>query len=109
MGGLLGPAINTYYNRGTRRKIEQKIPKLVRQGSLSDLFDLIDNAERRAIDTSGFAEAQTEYTTAEEEVRELTEGEEARSHSAESSGHHAAAVASFLFMVFIVTLLFAFG
>jgi hypothetical protein len=109
MGGLLGPAINTYYNRGTRREIEREIPKLVRQGSLPDLFDLIDNAERRAIDTSGFAEAQTEYTTAEEEVKELMEGEEERAHSAESSGHHAAAVTSFLFMVFIVTLLFVFG
>jgi hypothetical protein len=109
MGGLLGPAINTYHNRGTRREIERDIPKLIRQGSLPDLFDLIQNANRRALDISGFAEAQTEYTIAEEEVRELMEGEDKRASSAESSGHHAAAVTSFLFMVFIVTLLFAFG
>ena len=109
MGGLLGPAINTYYNRSTRREIEGEIPKLVRQGSLPDLFDLIDNAERRKDDMNGFEEAQAEYATAEAEVKELTENEEERANSAESSGHHASAVTSFLFMAFIVTLVFIFG
>ena len=109
MGGLLGPAINTYYNRGTRSEIEREIPKLVRQGSLPDLFDLVDNAEQRAIDKNGFIGAQSEYTATEGEVINLTEGEEERTHSAQDSGYHAAAVTSFLFMVFIVTLLFAFG
>ena len=109
MGGLLGPAINSYYNRTTRREIEGEIPKLVRQGSLPDLFDLIDNAERRRDDLNGFEEAQAEYATAEAEVKELTENEENRANSAESSGHHASAVTSFLFMAFIVTLVFIFG
>jgi hypothetical protein len=109
MGGLLGPAINTYYNRTTRREIEGEIPKLVRQGSLPDLFDLIDNAERRKDDMNGFEEAQAEYATAEAEVKELTEHEEDRANSAESSGHHASAVTSFLFMAFIVTLVLIFS
>ncbi|MEK7244786.1 MAG: hypothetical protein AAB223_02060, partial [Pseudomonadota bacterium] len=50
IGGLLGPAINTYHSRSTRREIEKDLPRLVRQGSLPELFDLIDNAEKRRLD-----------------------------------------------------------
>lgn len=68
LGGLLQPAIGTYHSRSTRRTIEQEIPALVRQGSLPELFDLIDNAERRHSDTSAFEEAQTAFEIAETEV-----------------------------------------
>jgi len=74
LGGLLAPAIGTYHSRTTRRTIEQEIPALVRQGSLPELFDLIDNAERRHIDTTDFEEAQVAFAHAEEEI-ESTVGE----------------------------------
>lgn len=68
LGGLLSPAIGTYHSRTTRRKIEQEIPALVRQGSLPELFDLIDNAERRTIDAHDFEEAQIAFAHAEAEI-----------------------------------------
>jgi hypothetical protein len=74
IGGLLAPAIGTYHSRTTRRKIEQEIPSLVRQGSLPELFDLIDNAERRHIDVTDFEEAQVAFAHAESEI-ENTVGE----------------------------------
>ena len=74
LGGLLAPAIGTYHSRTTRRTIEQEIPALVRQGSLPELFDLIDNAERRHIDTTDFDEAQVAFAQAEAEI-ESTVGE----------------------------------
>jgi len=74
LGGLLAPAIGTYHSRTTRRTIEQEIPALVRQGSLPELFDLIDNAERRHIDTTDFDEAQVAFAHAEAEI-ESTVGE----------------------------------
>jgi len=74
LGGLLAPAIGTYHSRTTRRTIEQEIPALVRQGSLPELFDLIDNAERRHIDTTDFDEAQVAFAHAEAEI-ESTAGE----------------------------------
>lgn len=69
MGGLLQPAIGTYHSRATRRTIEQEIPALVRQGSLPELFDLIDNADRRGKDNSDFKNAQIEFARAESEIQ----------------------------------------
>lgn len=71
LGGLLQPAIGTYHSRSTRRTIEQEIPALVRQGSLPELFDLIDNAERRTTDDNGFQGAQIEFAHAEEEIQTI--------------------------------------
>lgn len=75
LGGLLQPAIGTYHSRTTRQTIEQEIPALVRQGSLPELFDLIDNAERRTKDDDDFEEAQVEFARAESEIQTIV-GEE---------------------------------
>lgn len=71
VGGLLGPAINTYHSRSTRKKIEQEIPKLVRKGSLPELFELIDNADQRRQDDIAFAEAQAHFSATEKEIEKL--------------------------------------
>lgn len=103
LGGLLGPAINTYHNRETRREIEKEIPRLVRQGSLPELFDLIDNAEKRRLDAETFAEAQAEFLAAETEIQEIESSDSARAESAEKSGQNAAAMTSIvLAMTFLV-------
>ncbi|PCI40277.1 MAG: hypothetical protein COB46_07335 [Rhodospirillaceae bacterium] len=69
IGGLLQPVISTYHSRTTQRSIEQEIPSLVRQGSLPELFDLIDNAERRKSDSLAFKQAQYEFSIAETEIQ----------------------------------------
>ncbi|MBF0247508.1 MAG: serine/threonine protein kinase [Alphaproteobacteria bacterium] len=71
IGGLLGPAINTYHSRKTRRSLEEKIPALVRQGSLPGLFDLIDNGERRMLDNTEFDDARIRFAQAEDEIQTL--------------------------------------
>lgn len=71
VGGLLQPAINSYHSRTTRKEIEKAIPQLVRQGSLPELFNLIDNAEKRRIDDDGFASAQESFAEAENEIQEI--------------------------------------
>jgi hypothetical protein len=71
LGGLLHPAIGTYHSRATRRAIEQEIPTLVRQGSLPELFDLIDNADRRTKDRADFQSAQLEFSHAEAEIQSI--------------------------------------
>lgn len=75
IGGLLQPVIGTYHSRTTQRTIEQEIPSLVRQGSLPELFDLIDNAERRQNDALAFRQAQYEFSVAENEIQ-ATVGED---------------------------------
>ena len=106
VGGLLGPAINTYHNRVTRHTIESEIPRLVRQGSLPELFDLIDNAEKRREDREGFEAAKTEWIAMEVEIRDIEGSGEERLTKAERSGQQAAAVMSIVMSMIVVTFMF---
>jgi hypothetical protein len=105
VGGLLGPAINSYHNRITRAEIEKNIPSLVRKGSLPELFDLVDNAERRQEDRDGYAEAQEEWLSAEEEIRDIEGAGNERLTKAERTGQQAAAMISILMAITTVTVL----
>lgn len=105
VGGLLGPAINTYNSRTTRRKIEKEIPSLVRKGSLPELFDLIDNAENRRIDTSGYETACAEYLQAEMEIRDIEGSGEALTTKAERTGKQTAAVISIVLAMMVSSVL----
>jgi hypothetical protein len=106
VGGLLGPAIGTYHSRTTRREIEREIPKLVRKGSLPELFDLIDNAEKRRMDAAGYAAAQAEFATAEAEIRDIQGVDGTRLAKAERSGRQAAAMTSIVMSMIVITVLF---
>ncbi|MGB0671030.1 MAG: hypothetical protein ACPGNT_06000, partial [Rhodospirillales bacterium] len=106
VGGLLGPAINTYHSRTRRRDIEREIPKLVRQGSLPELFDLIDNAEKRRQDNTEYAEAMTEFHKAEREIREIETSDAARSNTAERMGQQAASVTSIVLTFIVIVVYF---
>ena len=102
VGGLLGPAINSYHSRLTRRAIESEIPHLVRQGSLPGLFDLINNADKRRQDVDEFAEAKAQWMVVEAEVRDFEgSGEELRTR-AERSGQQAAAMFSIVLSMIII-------
>ncbi len=105
VGGLLGPAINSYHNRITRGDIEKEIPRLVRKGSLPELFDLVDNAERRKEDRDGYAEAQAEWLAAEEEVQDIEGAGDERITKAERAGQQAAAVIAIVITLTVITVL----
>ncbi len=106
LGGLLGPAINTYHSRSTRRELEKEIPQLVRKGSLPELFNLIDNAERRRVDEVGFGEAQAEFMKAESEIYDIEGAEGERDSRILKSGQKTTAMLSILLSMIIVTMLF---
>ncbi len=106
VGGLLGPAINSYHSRSVRRDIEREIPRLVRQGSLTDLFDLIDNAEQRQQDEQGYQAAIDEFILAETEIQDIEGSDSARAESAERIGQQAAAMTSVIVTLIFVTILF---
>ena len=105
VGGLSGPAINTYHSRTTRRAIEKEIPRLVRKGSLPELFDLIDNADNRKTDLDGFEAAIIEYGAAEMEIRDLEGSGTERQTKAERVGKQTAAVISVVFSMIVVCIL----
>jgi len=105
VGGLLGPAIETYHNRETRREIEKEIPKLVRLGSLPEIFELIDNAEKRQADSDGYEEAVQEFADAQFEIDDIEGAGSERLTKAERSGQQAASMISVVVTFMIVTFL----
>jgi len=105
VGGLLGPAINTYHSRSKRREIEKEIPRLVRKGSLPELFDLIDNADNRKADQDGFAVACAQFAGAEKEIREIEGSGTEQQTKAELSGQQAAAVMSIVMAMIVISVL----
>lgn len=107
LGGLLQPAIGTYHSRATRRAIEQEIPSLVRQGSLPDLFDLIDNAERRTKDNSDFQGAQIEFAHAESEIQSIIgEGVDQEKIALQTGERFTAIVGVVLGMISVTVIIF---
>lgn len=105
VGGLLGPAINTYHSRVTRGEIEKEIPRLVRKGSLPELFDLIDNAENRKIDAEGYIVNCAEYSGAEREIQDIEGTGAERQTKAERTGKQASAVISILMALSVMSIL----
>ncbi len=105
IGGLLGPAINTYHSRSTRREIEKEIPRLVRQGSLPELFNLIDSADKRQQDHNGYLNAQAEFAAAEAEIRDVEGGGQEQSRAMTRGQQTAAAICIAIATMVIVSAL----
>jgi len=105
IGGLLGPAINTYFSRTTRHEIEQEMPRVVRQGNLPELFDLIDNAAKRRQDLFDYDAARFEYGTAEEEIQEIEAGELSSPEAALEMGQKFSAMTSIIIALILISIL----
>lgn len=106
VGGHLGPAITSYSNRNTRRELEREMPRLVRQGSLPELLDLIDNPEKRQMDRDGYQLAEAQFAAADAEIEEITVSDTSRAETAESLGQQAAAMGSLLLSMVIICITF---
>lgn len=106
LGGLLGPAVSTYHSRKIRREIERQIPGAVRRGSLPEMFDMIDNAERRRADIEGFNKARQEWGAARDELTEI-EGESGdRLKTSLNRGRQLAAAAAVMLSTAVVCAIF---
>ena len=80
----------------------------MRKGSLPELFDLIDNADNRKIDTEGYAAAREEYAAAEEEIVGIEQTDTARSEEAERVGEQTAAISSIVMALIVISVLLLF-
>ena len=105
VGGLLGPAINTYHNRHTREELERDIPRLVRKGSLPELIDLINDPGKRQEDRDGFTASCAEWLDAEMEIRDIEGTGDERLNKAEQSSQQAAAMISISIALAVITVL----
>lgn len=105
IGGLLGPVVTSYHNRDRRKVLEREIPRLVRGGSMLELYRFIDNQDERQKDIDGFAWAQSEWAAAEQEVSELEGAKDSRDEAAIRFGQQSAAVTSVMIALLTLTIL----
>lgn len=105
VGGLLGPVIASYHSRERRQVLEKNIPRLVRQGSLLELYRFVDDPEERRKDADGFAWGQADWAAAEQEARELEAGKDEREIAAVRTGQQAAALTSVIIALLTLTIL----
>ena len=107
VGGLMGPVINSYQNRNKRKDLEKEIPKLVRKGSLAELYNYLDNPEERQKDAEGFAWSKAEYAAAEKLVYDFEHGQLDRQESAIKTGRQVGATIAtiIMFVTFLIVLL----
>jgi hypothetical protein len=96
VGSLVGSVVTAFHSRERRKELEKEIPKLVRRGSVVEMFNLLDNVGERDKDTHEFAWAQAQYTAAEEEVRRIQTDDDDRAREADRTGKQTAAVIGIL-------------
>ncbi|GAB6051874.1 protein kinase family protein [Magnetospira thiophila] len=105
MGTLVGPALEAYHSRKLRREIERDIPKLVRKGSLTELYNRIEDPEARTIDKRDFELARKEFLVAEEEVNRVQSRAVDRA-AMEEAAQRVAAVTAVVATLFISVMIF---
>ncbi|MDA8231898.1 MAG: hypothetical protein M0006_11225 [Magnetospirillum sp.] len=92
IGALAEPVVNAYHSREQRKELAKELPKMVRRGSLVEIYTLLDNPNARQKDQTEFAWAQAQYQAAEEEIRRIHGDEEERERGVDRIGKQTAAV-----------------
>lgn len=99
VGSHVDPIVQSYHGRSRRKELETEVPRLIRKGSLPELYNLLDDQAERASDTEGFAWAKAEYAAAEQQKKQIEAGRLVRDTGAEATGQRAAAMISFAIAV----------
>lgn len=104
MAVSLKPVIEAYHGRDKRKELEKEIPRIVRKGSIVELYNLLENPEERAKDEKEFQWAQAQYHAAEEEVRRIQFEAEEHVVEAEKIGRQTAAVTGIVIAMVVATI-----
>jgi len=107
IASALAPVIASYHGREKRKELERELPKVVRKGSIVELYNLVENADERVKDEKEFLWAQTQYHAADEEIRHLMTESEERAVEADRIGRQTAAAAGILIAMVVATVVVA--
>jgi len=104
VGGLIQPVVAAFHSREKRKELDKEIPKLVRKGSVVEIYNLLDNPGERDKDQHEFSWAQAQYQAAEEEVKRIQNNEDDREKEAIRIGKQTAAVTGILIALLSTTI-----
>ncbi len=92
LGAALGPVVGSYHGREKRKELEKELPRIIRKGSVVEIYNLLENNEERVRDENEFQWAQAQYHAAEEEIKHIITETEERAAEADRIGRQTAAV-----------------
>lgn len=104
IGSLASSAISGYHSRDKRKELEKELGKLVRRGSVVEIYNLLENPGERDKDENDFAWAQAQYQAAEDEIKRVQNNEEDRQSEATRIGKQTAAVTGILVALITTTI-----
>jgi len=96
VGAMISPIVQGFHGREKRKELEKEIPRLVRKGSVVEIYNLLENAEERGRDEQEFTFAQAQYAAAEDEIKHIITETEERAAEADKIGRQTAAVTGIL-------------
>ncbi len=105
VGNLMSPATLNFRSRTTRRQMEKDIPRLVQEGSLTQLLDLLDNLDSRSKDDAGYYSAIQKFRAAEVEIAKIEKATAPRSSISEKKSKQIAAATGVTIMALALILL----
>jgi hypothetical protein len=103
VGSLVGPVVTAFHSRDKRKELEKEIPKIIRRGSVVELYNLLESTEARNKDEHEFSWAQAQYHAADEEVKRIQTESDERSLEATRIGKQTAAVVGILIALITTT------
>jgi hypothetical protein len=109
IGGQMGPIIKLYQSRSTQKHLETEVPKVVRDGNLSELLELLDNPETRLTDASEYEIAIEAFRVAQDEIKKVEHDMGPNSDIALLASRKVASVTSVVIMTFVIVVMFIAG
>lgn len=103
-GALAGPVVGAFHSRDRRKELERELPKIIRRGSIVEIYNLLENQEARDKDHNEFAWAQAQYQAAEDEIRRVQTDMDERHDEGDRAGRQAAAVIGILIAMITTTI-----
>ncbi|RAU20457.1 hypothetical protein CU669_18100 [Paramagnetospirillum kuznetsovii] len=103
MGAVLAPVVAGFHGRVKRKELEKEIPKLVRKGSIVEIYNLLENVDEKVRDEHEFHWAQAQYHAAEEEIKHIITETEERAVEADRIGRQTAAVTGIIIAMVTAT------
>ncbi|MCQ2915045.1 MAG: serine/threonine-protein kinase [Alphaproteobacteria bacterium] len=94
MGNHIAEMIKNYHNLETRMNLEKTLPKLIRKGSLVEVYQTLDNPEAKQKDQQDFLNAQKEFAGMAKEVEELETNRSKRIDQCIRLGYEVSAIVS---------------
>ena len=104
MGFIAKPVVSAYHGREKRKELEKEMPKIIRRGSIVELFQLLDDPNAREKDRHEFGWAQKQYSAAEEEIKQIQFEDEEHLEGADRICKQTAAVTGILISLVTTTI-----